>query len=474
MSNGLHYPWDLIVLVVEVCLFIYFLFVNGYYVFTAILALLNLPLFMRLHRVDPLRRSYSSLDTPVSMIVPAHNEEEVIVKTVRSLLAMEYPTFEVIVVNDGSTDQTLEKLGKEFSLEPYPEAYRVSIPTEEVREIYRSAEYPELIVIDKVNGGKADALNAGLNVARYPLVLSGDADSYYHSSTLQWMSEPFQKDGRTMVVGGAIAVGNNCIPEQFGDPFNPSLPKKMLPRFQALEYLRAFLSNRLGWAPLNALGIVSGACGLWRKDLLVEAGGYRRDTVWEDMEMTLRVHHMMRRKGRAYRVAFTPYPVCWTMVPDSLSQLYTQRVLWHRHLSECMSIHRRLLFGGGALGWMTLPYLVFFEWLAPLVVTFGILFGIAGIVFGFLDWYSQIVLLGLVLTLAILISFVAILLDEISFTAYRLRDIWNLFLAAFLENFGYRQFVSIASLVGFINWAMRTPHRGRRPPGMFVKPYPKS
>jgi cellulose synthase/poly-beta-1,6-N-acetylglucosamine synthase-like glycosyltransferase len=474
MSTGLHYPWDLVVLVIEVCHFAYFLFVNGYYVFTAVLALLNLPLFMRLHRVDPLRRSYSSLDTPVSMIVPAHNEEEVIVKTVRSLLAMEYPTFEIIVVNDGSEDRTLEKLGEEFSLEPYPEAYRVSIPTEEVREIYRSAQYPELIVIDKVNGGKADALNAGLNIARYPLVLSGDADSYYHPATLQWMTEPFQKDGRTMVVGGAIAVGNDCIPESFGDPFKPSLPKKMLPRFQALEYLRAFLSNRLGWAPLNALGIVSGACGLWRKDLLVEAGGYRRDTVWEDMEMTLRAHHMMRRKGRVYRVAFTPYPVCWTMVPNSLSQLYTQRVLWHRHLSECMAIHRRLLFGGGALGWMTLPYLVFFEWLAPLVVAFGICFGIAGIVFGFLDWYSQLILLGLVLTLAILISFVAILLDEISFTAYRLRDIWNLFLAAFLENFGYRQFVTFASLMGFINWAMRTPHRGRRPPGMFVKPYPKT
>jgi cellulose synthase/poly-beta-1,6-N-acetylglucosamine synthase-like glycosyltransferase len=192
------------------------------------------------------------------------------------------------------------------------------------------------------------------------------------------------------------------------------------------------------------------------------------------MEMTLRVHHMMRRKERTYRVAFTPYPVCWTMVPTTLGQLFEQRALWHRHLSECMSIHRRLIFGGGALGWMTLPYLVFFEWLAPLVVTFGILFGIAGVAFGFLDWYSQVILLGLVLTLGIMVSFVAILLDEISFTAYRLRDIWNLFLTAFLENFGYRQFVSIASLVGFFNWLMRTPHRGRKPPGLFVKAYPKT
>lgn len=474
MSPALHYPWDLIVFVIEILLFAYFLLINAYYVFTAVLALANLPLFMRLHRVDPLRRSYSALDTPISMIIPAYNEQEVIVKTVSSLLAMEYPTFEVIVVNDGSNDSTLEKLGEEFVLEPYPESYRVSIPTEEVREVYRSAVHPELIVIDKVNGGKADALNVGLNVARYPLILAGDADSYYHPSTLQWMSEPFQKDGRTIVVGGAVAVGNDCIPESVGDPFNPSLPKKMLPRFQALEYLRAFLSTRLGWAPLNALGIVSGACGLWRKDLLVEAGGYRRDTVWEDMEMTLRVHHMMRRKKRPYRVAFTPYPVCWTMVPTNLSQLYSQRVLWHRHLSECMAIHRRLMFGGGALGWMAFPYLVFFEWLAPLVVTFGICFGVAGVVFGFLDWYSQWVLLGLVLTLAVLISFVAILLDEISFTAYRLRDIWNLFFTALMENFGYRQFVGLANLVGFITWVANTKVRGRKPPGIWVKPYPNA
>ena len=474
MSSTLQHPWDVVVLVVEVLLFIYFLIANGFYVFTAVLALLNLPLFMRLHRADPLRRSYSSLDTPVSMIVPAHNEEAVIVKTVQSLLAMEYPTFEILVVNDGSTDGTLEALGKAFNLEPYPEAYRVSLPSEEVREVYRSADHPSLRVIDKVNGGKADALNAGLNVARYPLVLAGDADSYYHPSTLQWMTEPFQKDGRTMVVGGAIAVGNDCIPDSRDTEFAPKLPRRMLQRFQALEYLRAFLSNRLGWAPLNALGIVSGACGLWRKDLLVEAGGYRRDTVWEDMEMTLRVHHMMRRKDRTYRVAFTPYPVCWTMVPETLASLYHQRVLWHRHLSECMSIHRRLLFSGGALGWMTLPYLVFFEWLAPLVVTFGIAFGAAGIYFHFLDWYSQWVLLGLVLTLAILISFVAILLDEISFTAYRLRDIWNLFFAAFLENFGYRQFVGVANLVGFLTWMARTRYRGRKPPGMFVKAYPNT
>jgi cellulose synthase/poly-beta-1,6-N-acetylglucosamine synthase-like glycosyltransferase len=473
MTPNVQPPWDAVVFTIEVLLFAYFISANGFYAFTALLALANLPLFVKLHRVDPLRRSYSALDTPVSVIVPAFDEREHVVKTVRSLLALEYPTFEVIVVNDGSTDGTLEALGEAFALEPYPDAYRVSLPTEEVRETYRSAQYPALRVIDKANGGKADALNAGLNVARYPLVLAGDAKSYYHPSTLQWMTEPFQKDGRTMVVGGAVAVGNGGTPDARGE-LVPKLPSRLLLRFQALEYLRTFLSNRLGWAPLNALGMVSGACGLWRKDLLVEAGGYRRDTVWEDMEMTLRVHHMMRRKGRTYRVAFTPYPVCWTIVPETLGSLYRQRVLWHRHLSECLSIHRGLLLKGGALGWMTLPYLIFFEWLAPLVVTFAIAFGAAGLIFHFLTWQSQAVLLALAITLAILISFVAILLDEISFTAYRLSDVWNLILAAFLDNFGYRQFVGFANLAGLIAWATRSSYRGRKPPGMFVKPYPEA
>lgn len=469
--STVHAPWDTVVLVVEVTLFIYFVIANSFYAFTAVMALMNLPWFVKLHRVDPVRRTRSSLDQPVTMILPAFNEEAAVVGTVEALLAMEYAASEVVVVNDGSTDRTLEVLTEAFALEPYPGVYRISLPTAEVRQIYYSTKNPQLRVVDKVNGGKADALNAGINVSRYPLVLACDADSYYHPSALQWMTEPFQKDPRTVVVGGAIAVGNDCMPESKDVTFNPTLPKRFIHRFQALEYLRAFLSCRMGWAPLNALGIVSGACGLWRKDVLVRAGGYRTDTVWEDMEMTLRVHHMLLRQRKPYRVAFTPYPVCWTLVPDSLGQLYHQRKLWHRHLSECVSIHRRLFFGSGALGWMTMPYLAFFEWMAPLVVTFGLAFSFVGMYFHFLDWYSQVVLLGLVIVLAILVSVVTIMLDEISFTAYRLRDIWALLVTALAENIGYRQFVGFANLMGFMAWFFRRPYRGRKPPGVFVKAY---
>jgi len=466
--RNLEHPWDLVVLGIEIALFIYFLFANAFYVFTAIVALRRLPWFVKLHRVEPMRSPHSALEQPVSMIVPAYNEERGIVDTVESLLAIDYAASEIIVVNDGSTDRTLEVLTQKYSLEPYPSAYDATLPTNEVKHTYLSTVNPALRVIDKVRGGKADALNAGLNASRFPLVLACDSDSYYAPSALQWMTEPFQRDPYTVVVGGAIGIGNDCFQDAKGG-FRPTFPKHWLPRFQALEYLRAFVTTRLGFASHNALGIVSGACGLWRKSVLVEAGGYRTDTVWEDMEMTLRVHHMLSEQGRKYHVNYTPYPVCWTFVPNTVGELFHQRKLWHRHLSECMAIHRRLLWTRGPLGWVTMPYLAFVEWLAPLAVSFGLIFAGVGIYFHFLDWYSQVVLLGLVLMLALVISIVTILLDEISFTMYRPSSIWGLFMAAILENFGYRQFVGLASFTGFFAWAFRTKYHGRKPPGPFVK-----
>jgi cellulose synthase/poly-beta-1,6-N-acetylglucosamine synthase-like glycosyltransferase len=471
MTHALTPPWDLVIFIIEIALFGYFLLVNCFYAVAIVISLARLPWFVKLHRIDPIRRSNSPLDQPVSILVPAYNEEKAIVNTVNSLLALDYAACEVIAINDGSTDGTLAVLAEAFALEPCPDVVRVTLKTNTVRQIYRSATDPRLRVIDKVNGGKSDALNAGINASRYPLVLACDADSYYHRSALQWMTEPFQKNPETVVVAGAIAVGNTCIPSSRDVTFEPRLPRRRLLRLQALEYLRAFLASRMGWAPLNALGIVSGACGLWRKDVIVESGGYRNDTVWEDMEMTLRVHHMLRAKKRPYRVGFTPYPVCWTIVPETLGELFHQRKHWHRHISECMSIHRRIFGSYGTLGWLTMPYLALVEWLAPLVVTFGLIFAAAGVWFHFLDWYAQIVLLGLVIVLALLNSIVTILLDEISFTAYPLRDVWTLFGTAILENFGYRQFVGFANLVGFFSWFFRRPYRGRKPPGPFVKAY---
>ncbi len=446
---------------IESFLFVYFIAINSYYFFTGTIALLRLPWYVKLHLADPVRRSTSTLDQPVTFVVPAFNEESIIVSSLRSMLALEYVNFEIVVVNDGSTDGTLFALDAAFELEPYEGIYRTGLVTQDVKEIYQSSLYPQLRVVDKINGGKGDALNAALNLARFPLVFTADADSYYHPATLQWMTEPFQQNPLTVAVGGTIAVASA---EQH-------LPKSLIKRFQVLEYLRAFLATRMGFAPMNGLGIVSGACGIWRKDILIECGGFRTDTIWEDMEITMRVHNYCISTGRAYNIAFTPYPVCWTDVAPTLRVLYNQRKGWHRHLCECVTIHRRMLFGGGGFfSWVAMPYYVFFEWLAPVIVTGGVVFSIVGAVLGFLDVRAQIWLLALVLMLALFGSIVSILLDEISFAAYGLGEVWQLLIAALLENFGYRQFVMLASLAGFAAWLFRRPIRGStKYPGPFVE-----
>jgi cellulose synthase/poly-beta-1,6-N-acetylglucosamine synthase-like glycosyltransferase len=477
MSHRVLAPWDTVLSVVEVVFFTYFVVCNLVYAFTAVVVAVRLPALIHLRRADPGPRAATALDHPVTVVIPAFNEEEFIVSTVRSLLALDYPTFEVIVVNDGSTDATLELLAREFELEPYPAAPKVSVPTAEVRGIYRSFTYPSFTVVDKVNGGKADALNVGLNMSRYPLVFAGDADSTYDPATLQLMVEPIRRDGRTVGVGSAIAVAGSHGER---DPDAPSggLPRGLLARFQIIEYLRTFPAARMGWAPLNALILVSGASGLWRKDVIVEAGGYRTDTIWEDMEITMRVHNLMRSRRVPYRIAFMSYPVCRTHIPDTVRSLYRQRKGWSRHVAECVTIHRRLL-GRGAVGATAYPYMIAFEWLAPAFVAFGLVFIVLGLAMGFLNLYAQVLLLALVLILAILMSLVSVLLDQLTYNVYCARLSWPLFAALVLENLGYRQLVWLAGLAGMWAWFWRRPVRPRapdaprapRPPGLFVRAY---
>ena len=458
---------------IEAALFLYFIFVNGVYIVTSTIALLRMPEFVKLHRANPVRYTYSHFERPVSVLVPAFNEAEGIEHTVNSLLEQQYSEYEVIVINDGSTDDTLQLLIDRFELEPFPEAYRVDLETRPVVGMYRSATHPHLRVIDKKNGGKADALNAGINGARYPLIFACDGDSHYTADAIECMVEPFAKDPTTVVSGGAIGVSNAC---EFvdGKLTKRRLSGSWMVRFQVLEYMRAFLASRMGWAPLNALCIVSGACGVLRKDVVIEVGGYRVDTIWEDMEMTLRIHHFMRKRRRTYRVAFTPFVVCWTRVPASLEELWNQRSAWHRHVSECVTIHRRLFAAPhtGTVGWLAFVNLVVGEWMAPMMVVFGVCFGVMCAYLGFLSYFSQFVLLGLVFALCLIISLVAILLDELSFSTYRFHELLKLLAASMLEFFGYRQLVTVANLAGFGAWLTGRRIRGRPAPlGFLLPPY---
>jgi cellulose synthase/poly-beta-1,6-N-acetylglucosamine synthase-like glycosyltransferase len=452
-----------VVVAIEVLLFAYFLSVNAVDFALIAGALRRLRDFVGVGNADALRRSTLPHVQPVSIVLPVYNEEEHVLGVMESLLNVRYPQYEVIVVNDGSRDGTLEVLKKAYNLVPVAEARYVGFKTQPVRQMYRSMKYPNVRVIDKENGGKGDALNAGINESRYPLLFVGDGDSFYTPDVLEQMIQPFIQSASTVGCGASLRIVNEARVVD-GVPVASGLPRNLLVRFQIVEYLRAALNSRFGWLAYNGIMCISGACALWKKDVIVGAGGYAVDTVWEDAEMTVRVHHYMRARRQRYNIAFIPVGVCWTHVPERLRDLAAQRISWHRHISETVSRHRNMLFrpGMGTAGWFALPAYVFNEWLAPVWLMLGIAFWIAAGVLGILSWEAQLALLAVVFALTALKMAMAFMLDEVSYRTHGVREIWSLFVAAMFEQIGYRQLQAVWSLMGILQFCLRRPIRGRR------------
>lgn len=405
---------------------------------------------------------FSSLDLPISIVAPAYNESRSIIQSVKALLQLEYPAFELVVVNDGSTDDTLAKLIAEFNLRPFPEAYRAQVPCRAVRQVYRSARYPSLRVVDKENGGsKADATNAGVNACRYPLICVVDADSALQPDSLRRVVRPFLEDPTTIAVGGTVRIANGCTLRR-GFMEKIALPSNFLALVQVVEYLRAFLFGRLGWSPLNALLIVSGAFGVFRKEVLVAVGGFNPAAVGEDMELIVRMHRRMREQNRPYRITFVPDPVCWTDAPESLRGLKSQRVRWQRGLGQALFLHKWLMFNprGGTASWLAVPFYLMFELVGPVVEAVGyVVIVVAGLA-GWISLPAALTFLGLALALGILLSSSAVMLEELSFHLYpRTRDVLMLFLIAIIENFGYRQLTVIWRIQGLYQWLFGGKHR---------------
>jgi cellulose synthase/poly-beta-1,6-N-acetylglucosamine synthase-like glycosyltransferase len=424
-----------------------------------------------------LPRFFSGLEPPITVVVPAYDEEAMIAGAIRSMLQLEYASFEIVVVNDGSRDRTLEVLRREFDLVPFPEAYRVSVATKRVRGVYRSLSHRNLRVVDKENGGKADALNAGINAARSPLVCAVDADSVLQRDSLQRVVRPFLEDPSTVACGGTIRIANGC---EVSDGFVEKIgvPRSWLARIQVVEYLRAFLFGRLGWSPMNAMLIVSGAFGLFRRTAVIEAGGYRADAIGEDMELVLRLHRLHRAARRPYRVVFVPDPICWTDAPESLAVLRNQRVRWQRGLLQSFTLNRGLLFHprGGAPGWLSLPVTIAFEGFGPLVEVVGYAFMLASFLLGFASWQALAAFLLVAVGTGLVLSSTALLLEELSFHLYRRpRDLAVLILAMLVENLGYRQLTAWWRLVAIVAWALRRPARWgvmKRNPSWQIAPGP--
>jgi cellulose synthase/poly-beta-1,6-N-acetylglucosamine synthase-like glycosyltransferase len=403
-----------------------------------------------------LHNRYSNLELPVSLIIPAFNEEATVAATVRSLLQLNYARFEIVVVNDGSKDRTLEVLKEAFDLQPFPEVIRRRLQTRPVRGVYRSASYPELKVIDKENGGKADALNAGINIAQYPLFCALDADGVLRPDSLQHVTKAFLDNPHTVATGGIIRIANGCDVVS-GWIVKTALPRHPLALLQVVEYCRAFLFGRLGWNPVNGALVISGAFGVFHKETVIEVGGYRHSTIGEDMELVVRLHRVLSREGRPYSITFAPEPICWTEAPERPSVLKSQRIRWQRGLCESLWLNRELLFSrrGGWAGWVSFPFTLLFECLSPVVECLGWAYFIGGYLLGQVDLHIALAFLLVSIGFGTLLSASSLLLDETSYHTYpKPRQIIVLLLAAIVENLGYRQLISYWRLIGLVQWTM--------------------
>lgn len=438
----------------------YFLALNGTYLITSVMAFRELKKYSRRMRSIDVDDMITATGAPgVTIIAPAFNEELTCIGSARSLLMLKYPDYEIILVNDGSRDRTLERLADEFELASAPRFPTASLDTAAVRKIYQSRSHPNLWVVDKVNGGRADAINAGINYCRTPLLCIIDADSILERDALMRVVRPFLEDQRTVGAGGIVRIANGCAVDR-GLLSSVGLPRALLARFQVVEYLRSFLAGRVGWNALGATFIISGAFGVWKRSVVVDAGGLDRDTVGEDMELTLRIHRYCRERKIPYRITFVPDPVLWTEVPERMRDLGRQRDRWHRGLMELLNRHRRMLLNPryGRIGMLAFPYLYLLEMVGPVVEFvgyFSVLFAVAtGIA-------SPVWLLGFLcfaLLFGVAVSIASVALEELCFRRYpRFSDLVRLFWIAVLENFGHRQIITFWRVYGLFGYL-----RGRK------------
>jgi cellulose synthase/poly-beta-1,6-N-acetylglucosamine synthase-like glycosyltransferase len=395
----------------------------------------------------------------ISIIAPAYNEEMSIVESVNSLLNLNYPDFEVVVVNDGSSDQTLEKLIEYFHLERKNITFNELLKTRPVKAIYKNKTMPNLTIVDKQNGGKADALNAGINVSQNAYICGIDADSILESeSLLKLMSSMLDHDEITLALGGNIFPVNGSEIDH-GQIENIALPKNLLAKLQSIEYLRAFSLGRIGWSVINSLLIVSGAFGLFEKQILIECGGYLtqstkdKDTVGEDMELVVRITRRAYDTNLKFRVDYIHNAVCYTEVPEETKSLLKQRNRWQRGLIDILSYHRKMIFNAKykQAGLIGIPYYFIFEMVGPMLEIQGFLAVIIGLIFGLLS-LEIVILLGMAaFVMGILLSFSALLISEQDSVTLNSKDTLKLLLIGVFENFGWRQFISLFRIKGIFS-----------------------
>lgn len=395
---------------------------------------------------------------PISIIVPAYNEEVGIIDSIQSLLSLRYPQTELIVVNDGSTDQTQEKMIKQFQMKSVQKIVREQISTQPINHIFQSDIHPNLWLIEKENGGKADALNAGINVAKYPYFCSIDGDSILEEKSLLRVMKPIILSNEEVIAaGGNIRIANG-LDVQLGAIFQTNLSKNYLVVMQVVEYLRAFLMGRIALSKFNLILIISGAFSVFSKKMVVEVGGYSTQMIGEDMELVVKLHRFLKEKKSKKRIEFVPDPVCWTEAPQTFLILRKQRRRWHQGLIESLWKHKKMTFNPkyGAIGMISFPYYWLVECLGPLIELGGYVYIVIAFFLGDI-YYEFALLLSLLFVLyGAVFSAASILLEAWSMNTYpKMKDVFRLVILSLTEIFWYKPLTLVWRGEGFIQFILR-------------------
>jgi cellulose synthase/poly-beta-1,6-N-acetylglucosamine synthase-like glycosyltransferase len=451
-------------------------FIKGYETFVAYYSLSYLSVYLLLAILSwaAIKRYYrskyyllkeilvkSNHTVGVSIIAPAFNEEKTIVYNVKSLLFQEYPKFEVIIVNDGSTDSTLTKLIEEFSLVKVDFFYEGKIPTEHVRGHYKSTDpiYAKLLIVDKENGkSKADASNAGINSAKYSLFVCTDVDCILRKDTISMLAKPFiENTEKVIATGAAIRISNSC---KFKDGvlYESHFPDNYYARFQELEYIRSFLFGRMAWSKINGLLLVSGGLGMFDKETVIEAGGYWNKSLGEDMELITRMRKLMHEKKEKFLIIYIPESLCWTEVPANFGVFLRQRVRWARGLIQTLFFHKKMILNPkyGITGLLILPHYLFFEFAVPVLELVGILVLITDYLFFDINYHFLIVCTVFVYLFYITITLISVFLDQLIYKHYTgIKEVLILIAMVFIEPIVFHPMTVYASLKGYWHFLIK-------------------
>jgi len=458
--------WEILSKFYEVTVFVYGITLLSIYALLALFSFLNIRLYLR-------KESYtdysvlvgSPLAPGISIVAPAFNEALTIIQNVRSLLTVDYPKYEVVIINDGSTDDTLQLLIDEFSMVKVDYAYDAKLVSRPVRGVYKSTNdaYAKLVVVDKENGkSKADASNAGINVCSFPYFVCTDVDCILHEATLQKLIKPIlEEDGlRVIATGATLRLSNSCEVDG-GVITKIKAPRPLLARFQEMEYIRAFVLGKMGWSYINAVPNISGGLGMFDKEIAVKVGGYDSASFGEDMDLMMRMNRYTKENKIESSARYIPVTLCWTEGPTTLKVFMRQRTRWGRGLIQLMYIHRKMMLNSryGRAGMLIFPYNFFFELMAPVIEFTGILYYIYLGVTGQVNWPYAIILLIFVYTYSVMISTLAILWDQLTFQYYKTwMDVVRISSMVFIEMLIYHPLIVIFALRGYFFFLTNRKH----------------